>query len=213
MPSHISLNPKELSQDDAYNVLVAAVTPRPIALVSTVSADGVANLAPFSFFMAGGVSPLSVAFSPTDGPRGPKNSLTNILATKEFVINTVHREMAEGMNEASFGYGPDVSEWRLAGFTMVPSDDVKPPRVAESLVQLECRLFQSIKHGSGAGASNYVIGEVVRIHINSSLWSSKGIEMEKLRLLARMGGPNYLDTNALEIFELQRPSGPVPEES
>jgi len=209
----VTFKPGELSEDDSYNVLVAAISPRPIALVSTVSADGVPNLAPFSFFMAGGVSPLSLAFSPTDGSRGPKNSLTNVLATKEFVVNTVHREMAEGMNEASFGYGPDVSEWRAAGFTMVPGTDVTPPRVAESLVQFECKLFQVVKHGQGSGAANYVIGEIVRIHINSSVWTSKGIDLEKVRLLARMGGPNYLDSAELEIFELQRPSGPVPEES
>ncbi len=209
----VSFRPGELSVDDAYNVLVAAISPRPIALVSTVSADGVPNLAPFSFFMAGGVSPLSLAFSPTDGARGPKNSLTNILATREFVVNTVHAAMAQGMNEASFGYGPDVSEWRAAGFTMVPGTEVKPPRVAESLVQFECKLFQVVKHGQGSGAANYVIGEVVRIHINSSVWTSKGIDLDKVRLLARMGGPNYLDAEGLEIFELQRPTGPVPEES
>ena len=208
----VSFAPSELSQDDAYNVLVAAVSPRPIALVSTVSADGVPNLAPFSFFMAGGVSPLSIAFSPTDGARGPKNSLTNILATKEFVVNTVHRGMAEGMNEASFGYGPDVSEWRAAGFTMVPSVHVSPARVAESLVQFECKLFQVVKHGDGSGAANYVIGEVVRMHVNTAIWTSKGIDLDKVRLLARMGGPNYLDAQDLEIFELQRPSGPVPPE-
>lgn len=209
----ISFVPGSLSQDDAYNVLVAGISPRPIALVSSVSADGVPNLAPFSFFMAGGVSPLSLAFSPTDGSRGPKNSLTNILATKEFVVNTVQREMAVGMNEASFGYSPDVSEWRAAGFTMIPSTDVKPPRVAESLVQFECKLFQVVRHGEGSGAANYVIGEVVRMHVHTSIWSKNGIQLDKLRLLARMGGPNYLDAKALDIFELQRPSGPIPEES
>jgi flavin reductase (DIM6/NTAB) family NADH-FMN oxidoreductase RutF len=209
----LSFAPSELAQDDAYNVLVAAIAPRPIALVSTISADGVPNLAPFSFFMAGGVSPFSLAFSPTDGSRGPKNSLTNILATKEFVVNTVHREMAAGMNEASFGYGPDVSEWRAAGFTMAQCFDVKPPRVAESLVQFECKLFQVVKHGEGSGCANYVIGEVVRMHLNKSICGAEGLRQDLVRLLARMGGPNYLDAKALEIFELQRPAGPVPEES
>jgi flavin reductase (DIM6/NTAB) family NADH-FMN oxidoreductase RutF len=117
------------------------------------------------------------------------------------------------MNEASFGYGPDVSEWRAAGFSMAPSVDVKPPRVEQSLVQFECKLFQVVKHGKGSGAANYVIGEVVRMHVNKSIWSTKGVELERLRLLARMGGPNYLDADGLEIFEMQRPAGPVPEES
>ena len=212
MPDHVSLNPETLSQDDAYNVLVAAVSPRPIALVSSVSADGVHNLAPFSFFMAGGVSPLSLAFSPTDGARGPKNSLTNILATREFVVNTVHRDMATGMNEASFGYGPDVSEWRAAGFTMLASEAVKPYRVGESLVQFECKLFQVVKHGLGSGAANYVIGEILRMHVHTSLLKKGSIDENSVRLLARMGGPCYLDTKGLEIFEMQRPTGPVPEE-
>jgi len=207
-----SFAPRDLSQDDAYNILVAAVSPRPIALVSTMSADGVPNLAPFSFFMAGGVSPLSIAFSPTDGAKGPKNSLTNILATQEFVVNTVDRKMAEGMNEASYGYGPDVSEWRAAGFTMLDSDEVKPFRVAESFVQFECKLFQVVRHGEGSGAANYVIGEVVRMHVAESLVGAKGMDLDRIRLLARMGGPQYLDVQALEIFEMQRPTGPIPPE-
>lgn len=193
-------------------MLVAAVSPRPIALVSTLSETGVPNLAPFSFFMAGGVSPLSIAFSPTMGSQGPKNTLSNVLATREFVINTVHGHMAEGMNRASFGYGANVSEWDAAGFTMLPSLDVKPYRVAESLVQFECRLFEVIQHGRGPGSANYVIGEVVRMHVLRRLWEEGGSHLTELRLLARMAGPNYLDTESLGIFELQRPGAPPPEE-
>jgi flavin reductase (DIM6/NTAB) family NADH-FMN oxidoreductase RutF len=210
----ISFGAGDLSQDDAYSILVAAISPRPIALVSTVSAERVPNLAPFSFFMAGGASPLSLAFSPTDGPRGPKHTLANIVTTGEFVVNTVHRGMADGMNASSFGYGPTDSEWRASGFTMLPSIDVQPKRVAESLVQFECKLFQIVRHGQGSGAANYVIGEIVRIHVSPTVWGPNGIDLDQVRLLARMGGPRYLDAAAMEVFELQRPTGPaVPEEA
>lgn len=208
---HLSFAPGELSLDDAYSLLVAAISPRPIALVSTVDASGAPNLAPFSFFMAGGVSPLSLAFSATDGSNGPKHTLTNILETREFVVNTVHREMAEGMNASSYGY--QTSEWLASGFTQAPSVDVRPFRVRESLVQMECRLFQAVRHGEGSGAANYVIGEVVRMHVHPSLWRDGAIALEEIRLLSRMGGPNYLDAEGLDIFELQRPVAPeVPEE-
>jgi flavin reductase (DIM6/NTAB) family NADH-FMN oxidoreductase RutF len=204
-----SFAPGDLSQDDAYAVLVAAISPRPIALVSTMSPEGKPNLAPFSFYMAGGVSPLSLAFSPTDGPHGPKDTLTNVNETGEFVVNTVHRAMADAMNASSFGYGSGVSEWKAAGLTMLPSVDVRPYRVAESLVQFECRLFQVIRHGGGIGAANYVIGEVVRMHVSTGIWAN----LVDLRLLARMGGPRYLDAEELEIFDLPRPTTPaVPEE-
>lgn len=213
MPEFVSFASGELSQDDAYNVLVAAISPRPIALVSTLSAEGTPNLAPFSFFMAGGVSPLSLAFSPTDGAYGPKDSLKNIVDTGEFVVNTVHRAMAEGMNQSSAGFGSAVSEWEASGFTPAASVSVKPARVSESLVQLECKLFRVVRHGDGSGAANYVIGEVVRMHINRSVWNESGLRLDQVRLLSRMGGPEYLDAAALEIFELQRPGTPVPEEA
>ena len=202
----LSFATKDLSQDDAYNVLVAAVSPRPIALVSTISAGGVPNLAPFSFFMAGGATPLSIAFSPTDTSRGPKDTLKNIQDTAEFVVNTVHGEMTHGMNATSFGYGQDVSEWEASGFEMLPSLSVRPFRVAESLFNLECKLFQVVRHGEGAGAANYVIGEVVRMHVNPAVWSGSSVDLDRVRLLARMGGPWYLDTEAMRVFELQRPT-------
>jgi flavin reductase (DIM6/NTAB) family NADH-FMN oxidoreductase RutF len=212
VPDFVSFASGELSQDDAYNVLVAAISPRPIALVSTLSTEGIPNLAPFSFFMAGGVSPLSLAFSPTDGAYGPKDSLRNIVDTGEFVVNTVHRAMADGMNKSSAGFGSKISEWEASGFAQVPSVNVRPARVGESLVQLECKLFQVVRHGEGSGAANYVIGEVVRMHINQSVWNESGLRLDRVRLLSRLGGPEFLDAAGLEIFELQRPGAPVPEE-
>lgn len=204
---YASMTPSELPAAKAYELLVASVQPRPIAFVSTISGEGELNLAPFSFFMAAGSNPLSVAYSPGLGAGGrPKDSLKFVQECGEFVINTVHREMAEGMNAASAAFPSGVSEWVASGFTPVASDLVKPPRVGESLIQMECRLFQVVPHGSGAGSANYVIGEVVRIHVRSEAWNGDEIELGKVRLLGRLGGPNYLDSRGMEIFPMDRPS-------
>lgn len=183
--------------DEAYGLLTAVVQPRPIAFVSTISRDGVPNLAPFSFFMVGGSNPPSVCFSPTLNGRGQeKDSLRNVRETGEFTVNTVHRAMAIGMNEASASLQPHESEWGRTGFTPLASDLVRPARVAESLAQMECRLFTVVEHGQGPSASRYVIGEVVRLHV-----SDAGFET-----IARMGGPEYIDSATGERFGLVRPS-------
>ncbi len=191
---------------ESYALLTAFIQPRPIAFVSTVSADGVANLAPFSFFMAGGSNPPSVCFSPALNSKGlEKDSLRNIQATGEFVINTVHREMAEGMNACSASLGPQVSEWDCAEFTPLPSLKVKPARVAESLAQMECRLHTIVEHGFGVSSARYVIGEVVQFHASKELFDGDVIDVAKIETIARMGGPGYIDTGSLQLFELQRP--------
>ena len=130
--------------------LTPLIAPRPIALVSTVSAAGVGNLAPFSFFAMGGQNPQSVAFCPVaDRDGNPKDTLRNVLETGEFVINVVSRAMAERVNQASAPYPPEVDELEAVGFTRAASTVVRPWRVAESPAQLECRVFQVVPHGSG----------------------------------------------------------------
>ena len=203
----ISLEIASLDQTHAYDLLVAAVQPRPIALVSTFSRDGRPNLAPFSFFVAGGVNPLSVVFSATIAPNGEmKHSMKNIEETGEYVINTVTRDIAEHMNAASFSYPRDYSEWKAAGLTPLDADMVKPCRVAESPIHLECKLFQIVHHGHGPGAACYAIGEVIKIHISPSVWNGETIDPLLFRPLSRLGGPNYLDTASLEIFAMSRPT-------
>lgn len=200
-----TLNFVEMSNIAAYDILVATIQPRPIAFVSSISAGGHLNLAPFSFFMVGGSNPPSLAFSPGLTSRGPKDTLRNVEETGEFVVSLVHRDMAESMNLTSKGYAHGVSEWDISGFTPLPSIRVKPPRVAESLVHFECKLFQVVAHGEGSGAARYVIGEVLAAHLSPELWDGEKVIEDRYRPLARMGGPNYLDSDALEIFELQRP--------
>jgi len=181
----------------AYKLLTNLVTPRPIALVSTVSASGVENLAPFSFFMRGGSNPPSLMISPTLNGRGePKDTLRNIRETGEFVVNCVSRALAPQMNETSRPLAPEESEWDWTQFTPAPGVFVQPARVAESPVQLECRLFTVVEHGQGPNAARYVIGEVLAVHYAE----------ETPSLIARLGGADYLDTNDADRFTLPRPS-------
>lgn len=195
-----------LSWKEAYTLLTETIAPRPIAFVSTLSPEGVANLAPFSFFIVGGANPPSLAFSPVvGGAGGEKDSLRNVRATGEFVVNLVHREMAEGMNRASASMPPHESEWDVCGFATLPSERVRPARVAESRVQFECRLFQVVEHGDGPGAARYVIGEVVMVHVAASLIREGKIDATAVESIARLGGPHYIDMGNLERFELKRP--------
>jgi flavin reductase (DIM6/NTAB) family NADH-FMN oxidoreductase RutF len=210
VPDFISLTPADLEMTQVYDILVAGVQPRPIAFISTLDADGGGNLAPFSFFVAGGANPPSVVYSATlNKTGGKKHSLLNVEATKEFVVNTVTREMAEGMNASSFDYPDRYNEWDVCGFAPIASLKVKPPRVKESPVQFECRLFQVVQHGSQSGAACYVIGEVVQMHIREDVWDGRSIDPDAFRPISRLAGANYLDTESLELFSLERPSGDV----
>ncbi len=186
----------EMPPAEAYTLLTRVVQPRPIAFVSTLSASGVANLAPFSFFMAGGSNPPSLCFSPVLGSGGvEKDTLRNVRETGEFTINAVDRAMAVGMNATSAPFGPDESEWGPSGFTPLASEIVQPARVAESPAQLECRLFAIVEHGSGPTAARYVMGEVVRLHLRTGTFET----------ISRLGGAEYLDTETGERFGLSRP--------
>jgi flavin reductase (DIM6/NTAB) family NADH-FMN oxidoreductase RutF len=147
----------QLAPMEAYRLLTNMVAPRPIAFVSTLSPEGIPNLAPFSFFMTGGINPPSVAFSPNTNRHGqPKDTLRNIQATGEFVINVVNQGMQTGVNLASREFPPEVSEWEQANFTPAPTVKVRPARVAESLMAMECRLYQIVPHGEGVNAANYI---------------------------------------------------------
>jgi flavin reductase (DIM6/NTAB) family NADH-FMN oxidoreductase RutF len=206
MADYVSLDLETMPHHESYALLTSFVQPRPIAFVSTISLSGVLNLAPFSFFMAGGSNPPSLCYSPAlSGKSLEKDSLRNVRETREFVVNTVHRAMAQGMNAASASLDPDESEWELTGFTAVPSDVVKPPRVGESFAQMECRLFEIVHHGTGPSSARYVIGEVVRLHARADLWVDGILDVARVEAIGRMGGKSYLDTGSLELFQLDRP--------
>jgi flavin reductase (DIM6/NTAB) family NADH-FMN oxidoreductase RutF len=206
MADYVSLDLEAIPHRESYALLTAFVQPRPIAFVSTVSLAGVLNLAPFSFFMAGGSNPPSICYSPTLTTKAlEKDSLRNVRETREFVVNTVHRAMAHGMNATSASLEPDESEWGLSGFTPVPSEVVRPPRVGESFAQMECRLFEIVHHGTGASSARYIIGEVVRLHARAELWVDGKLDLARVEAIGRMGGGSYVDTGSLELFQLDRP--------
>jgi flavin reductase (DIM6/NTAB) family NADH-FMN oxidoreductase RutF len=187
--------------------MIGAIVPRPIALVSTMSHDGVLNLAPFSFFTGISSKPPLICFCP--GPRsdpGPrKDTLVNISRTKEFVVNIVSEEIAEAMNLTSGEYPPETDEFKVAGLTPAASDLVKPPRVAESPMSMECRLRLAIEFSEGPGGGNLVIGDVLRFHLDERIVSENlRIDPDKLRAVGRMGGPTGY-TRTRDRFDMVRP--------
>ncbi len=202
----LGVDPAELSLVDAHRLLLHCVAPRPIAFTSTLSAESIPNLAPFSYFMAGGANPPSVVISPlTDRNGQPKDTLRNIQATGEYVINVVTYEMREKMNYASAEFPYGVNEWEQAGFTAAPATKVKPARVLESPMSIECRLFQVVPHGQGHLSANYIIGEVVYFHVAKSLMPEGTLDATLVDYIARMGGDWYARANEPAMFELPRP--------
>ena len=202
----VHVDPARISARETYALLLKCVAPRPIAFVSTMSPDGGFNLAPFSFFTAGGANPPSVVFSPTANRSGaPKDTLRNIEAIGEYVINVVTYAMREGMNETSPEYPYGVSEWDKARFTQAPCVHVRPPRVLESPLAMECRLFQVVSHGAGPMAASYVIGEVVGFHIAQNLLDDANVDPGRVDYIARMSGDWYARANAASMFEMPRP--------
>jgi flavin reductase (DIM6/NTAB) family NADH-FMN oxidoreductase RutF len=199
------IDPHTTDAFNVYKLMIGAIVPRPIAFVSTISRDGILNLAPFSFFTGVSANPPVIAFCPMRREAGDlrKDTLRNITATGEFVVNIVSEEFAEKMNITSAEFPPEVDEFEASGLTPIPSDLVKPPRVAESHVNMECRLFLSIEIGDLPLSGNIVLGEVVRFHIDDRSVDNFKIDPDKLRAIGRMGGAAY--TRTADRFDMQRP--------
>lgn len=199
------LEPTPANAVDAYHLLVGVVTPRPIAWVTTVSPAGVINLAPFSFFNVFGANPPVVVFSPTNKRDGTKkDTLNNVIAGGEFVVNVSVANLAEQVNLTSRELPPDQSEIELAGLHTTASVRVRPPRVTEAPAALECKVRQIIPMGDGPIAGNLVIGEVVMIHVADDVLDAAGRpDPRKLRTVARLGGDSWCHTS--DLFELKRP--------
>lgn len=204
------VDPAATDYKNVYKVLIGAVVPRPIAFVSTVSPEGAYNVAPFSFFTVASANPPVLVFNPAlrANPEAPgehrKDTLRNITTAREFVVNIVSEEFAQQMNLCSGDYPPGVDEFQLSGLTPVPSDLVKAPRVAESHVNMECRLLYTISLSGLANGGNVVFGEVIRFHIDDALFQNYRIDADKLRAIGRMGGASY--TRTLDRFDMIRPA-------
>ena len=198
------VDPSVADPRDVAKLLTGAVLPRPIAFVSTLSAQGVLNLAPFSYFPVASSNPPVICFAPIvrrDGTK--KDTLLNIEATGEFVVNVVSEDFARQMNLCSSDYPPEVDEFAVSGLTPFPSDVVKPPRVKESRLSMECRLVRIVHISAKPGGGSLVLGEVVRFHLDDSIVSNDAIDPDKLRPVGRMGGPTYVRTT--DRFDMERP--------
>ena len=207
--------PSEIPHGELYGILLNSVAPRPIAWVSTVSASGQPNLAPFSFFNAVCVDPPLLAFAPglrqpkqADAPHGgpwgePKDTLRNVRETKEFVVNTVTYELILAMNLTSGEYDPTVNEFELAKVAPAPSKLVRPARVAESPVSFECKLHQILDFSPAPTSSSLVIGQIVSIYMDDAHIKNGKLDRNSLDLIGRMGGIQY--TRTTERIELARP--------
>lgn len=204
-----SVKPGDLPIRKFYGLMVSSVGPRPIALVSTISKDGVSNLTPFSCFNFFGANPPILVFSPMlrISDATAKDSLRNVEEVPEAVVNIVNYDLAHQSSLASTDYPEEVNEFEKVGLTMLDSDFIRPKRVAESPVQYECKVLDIIHTGKGGGAANLVICEVLKMHIDESvMFGDNKIDQHKLDQVARMGGSWYTRAN-MGMFELPKPIG------
>jgi flavin reductase (DIM6/NTAB) family NADH-FMN oxidoreductase RutF len=207
----VEFDPQIIDSAAMYKLLIGSVVPRPIAWVASVDAEGVRNLAPFSYFMAITHDPPTIAFSSGPrgaeiggGVRGKKDTLHNVEITREFVVNIVDDELAEAMNVTSGDYAPDVDEFARAGLLSAPSVKVKPPRVAAAPVSMECRLDRIIPVGNLP--HHLIVGEIVHMHVRDDVFdpSTGRLDMHRLKPVGRLAG--HLYTHVHDIFEMKRPA-------
>jgi flavin reductase (DIM6/NTAB) family NADH-FMN oxidoreductase RutF len=201
----MKLDPVASGARDAYRLMVELITPRPIGWVSTISASGVENLAPFSFFNAVGANPPSLSFSVSNRRDGSvKDTIRNLEATGEFVVNVASYELREAVNASSLELAYEDSEFAHCGLTSVPSERVRPPRVGEAKAHFECVVHQIVRVGEGSLAANLVIGRIVFIDVAESVLDAQGhVDPGRLDTIGRMGGDGYARTT--DRFDMSRP--------
>jgi flavin reductase (DIM6/NTAB) family NADH-FMN oxidoreductase RutF len=205
-----TINPTDYSTKDLHKILLSSVTPRPIALASTVDASGNVNLSPFSYFNVFSADPPILIFSPanrvTDNSK--KDTLRNVNEVKEVVINLVDRFIVEPTSLSSVYFEKNIDEFLKSGLTKIDSNHIKPPRVLESPISFECKVNKIVALGDNGGAGNLVICEILTIHIDEKYLNDNGdIDPLKLNLVARMGENYYLDVKKESLFEIKKPVG------
>jgi flavin reductase (DIM6/NTAB) family NADH-FMN oxidoreductase RutF len=206
-----SIDPTTLGRHDITQLINGLVAPRPIAWVSTLSPDGRRNLAPFSFFNAFSTAPPTLAFGPGSRAGIAKDSLRNIRAMGEFVVNVVTEELAMRVNATSAEFAEHVDEWEVARVEPLASEDVRPPRVAQSPAAFECRVVKIVDLGSPEQPTNsIVIGRVTRIHVDERVLDGWVPDPDALRLVGRMGGDLWC--RSANRFNLERPRSVEPGE-
>jgi len=201
-----SIDPLAHGRESIYKLMIGLIVPRPIAFVSTLDPQGIRNLAPFSYFTGCSTNPPVVCFCAAvrSGLRPHKDTLRNIETTGEFVVNIVSEDFAEKMNATSAEAPPEIDEFLLAGLTPLASDLVKPPRVAESRIHLECRLRQLVSVSDKPGGGALILGNVLRFHIREDLLDGFKIDPDRLKAIGRMGGLAYCRTR--DRFDMPRPT-------
>jgi len=203
----LSIEPKDVSVGKLHQYLLGAIGPRPIAFASTIDEDGKPNLSPFSFFNVFGANPPVLIFSPARRGRDntTKHTFENAKKVDEVVINIVNYDIVQQMSLSSTEYAEGVNEFEKSGLTMLKSDLVKPFRVAESPVQMECKIQEIVETGTEGGAGNLVICHVVKMHINEDILDDTGfIDQHKIDQVARMGG-NWYTRAKMGMFEVPKP--------
>jgi flavin reductase (DIM6/NTAB) family NADH-FMN oxidoreductase RutF len=206
----MEIDPANIPWKSMYKLMIGSILPRPIGWISSINAEGQANLAPFSFFNAVCPDPPTVLFCPSirsvDGAQ--KDTLNNVRATGEFVVNIVTEELAAAMNLTSTEFPPEVDEIKSAGLTPVPSYVVHPPRVGESPIHYECRVVKILDIGDTPGGGSIVVGRVMRLHVSDEvLIGGDKIELTSLKPVGRLAGSGYC--RITDTFEMVRPPSQV----
>ena len=189
----VSLDFAQLPQRDRYRLLISAIVPRPIALVSTVDAQGNENLAPFSFYSGVSSNPPCLVLAIGQKEAGvPKDTLSNILETEEFVVNSANEWLVEPLVYTAGAFPAEVSEREKSGLSTVPSVSVKPPRIKEAAIHFECRLYDKLQVGDGAlGSTTLVVGEILTLHAAKNIYRENKIDFSGLKPASRLGGISY----------------------
>jgi len=199
----MKIEPLALHGKDLHDFFSSVVVPRPIAFISTVDAAGRDNAAPFSAFNYLTVNPPILVFG--SGRRGSKkkDTVMNIEAVGDFVVNMVDEKMAEAMNQAAVAYPPEIDEIKEVGLTALKSDMVKSPRIAEAPISMECRLIQTLELGHKPTRSTIILGEVLMVHIKDEVITQGKIDPLKAKIIARLGD-NDIYCRTTDIFKMKR---------
>ena len=205
----IRIDPKEIATAKLHAFMLGSIAPRPIAFASTIDKNGVPNLSPFSFFNAFGSNPATLIFSPARRVRDNsiKHTLENVYDIKEVVINVVNYDMVHQMSLSSVEFPKGVNEFEKSGLTPIASEIVKPFRVKESPVQMECKVIEVKEMGHEGGAANLIICEILLMHVSENVLDASGrIDPHKIDLVARMGNDYYCRASGSAIFEVPKPN-------
>lgn len=204
----LTIDPKEIPVPKLHHYLLGSVGPRPICFASTIDKNGVPNIAPFSFFNVFSANPPIAVFSPARSGRTnqSKDTFNNVTQVPEVVINIVNYNLVHQMTLASSPYDPEINEFIKSGLTPVSSEKIKPFRIKESPIQMECKVIEIKELGDQGGAGNLIICEIVKLHIDESVLDNNNmVDQEKIDLVARMGGNWYCRANEASMFEIEKP--------